>query len=117
MDLNNLQEMGGLEPIPLNKIPTEFRGYLLKEYKEKDKNDRQCLYWVIRPETEPEESKRAITQKFTPMHVNRIADFCKENNIANTDELIGKLIIFKKFGFTDTNPNAMPRWLPIEISH
>lgn len=95
----------GAGRVQLSELPSEFTGKLTREEIRQDRMGRTCIYWVIETEN------GLVTQKFSPMHIDALADALKALKIEDTKELIGKTMLFRAKHFRIGNP----RWIPVEI--
>jgi hypothetical protein len=106
VNIEDLKKMGAGR-ISIADLPSEFFGVLEREEERTDRMGRKCLYWIISTE------QGTLTQKYSPMHIDALAEALEKLKVKNTVELIGKTLKFKSKNFRIGNP----RWLPVEVKY
>ncbi len=108
MKIEDLKKMSAGGRIQLNELPQEFIGVLVNERTVVDDRGRQLIYWDIQVEGE---KSGKLTQKFSPLHFDDLAEALTKLGITDTSQAIGKKFKFRQKIFR----SGYPRWLPIEL--
>lgn len=108
----NTKQLKAIAPKPtvdIKKLPSEFEGILTGESMETDSYGTECLFWEIAIGNE------VFKQKYSPTQIGTLAQALEILHVADTKDLIGKNIAFKKSLPSGRNEKEFPRWFPVAI--